>query len=1061
MKENEILREIMRDAKIGWWQADRNRRVFHISEGLRDLLGVASCDVTYEEFGKMITPAYREYALASIGVRGGAERLYPLQGPEGEIWCYWKLLREEVAEDGGMLLTGYFRVVDPPSEVVRSEEKQRINDLLFRLNSISQTLLSLLKVDDLDAVVDEILADVLTMFDGGRAYIIESDPEHRLYNCTYEVTAENVAGEQELVSGISMDEVPWWTQRIANGQPVIISSLDELPDEAFREREVLAMQDIKSLIAVPLLSRDKVWGYAGIDIVNRPRRWTGEDFQWFSSLINIISLCIELQRSEREAQSERKYLQSLYHHMPLGYAQLRVIRDEQGKPVDLLVLDTNYTADKIMGTKRETYIGRRISELGLDMEQYLKTFTEVLRSDGFIERDSFYEISKRWIHSILYTTRSDEVISLFSDTTEMRNAHEALFNSEKMLRNIFDNVQVGVELYDKEGCLVDINTKNLDIFGIAAKEDVLGINFFENPIVPEEIRRNVRNGQEQSFRLDYPFDRLGGYYPSRKKGSVQIYTKVTMLYDMYGELVNFLVLNIDNTEINEAHHRLEEFESSFSLVSRFGKVGYARFDLVTRDGYAVPQWYRNLGEESDTPMTQVIGVYNHVNPEDREAIFREIGRVKANESNGFTLDLRVGLRDGKSGWTRVNVVRNPLNTDPSKIEMVCVNFDVTELKQTEKSLIEAKNKAEVSDRLKSAFLANMSHEIRTPLNAIVGFSNLLAETDDIAERREYMQVVEENNDLLLKLISDILDLSKIEAGTFEFNYGMVDVNRMCEEAVRALSLKVQDKPVELLFGDHEAQCCIVGDKNRLLQVITNFINNAVKFTEQGSITLGYRREAGDLLFYVEDTGKGISEEHLRTVFDRFVKLNSFAQGTGLGLSISKSIVEQMGGHIGVESEEGRGSRFWFTIPAVACNAGPDDEPSVVAEAPHPVSRQDGKLPLLLVAEDTDSNFLLVSLMFRKEFDIVRAVNGEEAVRICREMKPAAILMDIKMPVMDGLEATRRIRAFDPVVPIVAVTAFAYDRDRQKALAAGANEYVAKPLSGEHIRRVLGTLLAGG
>lgn len=290
----------MRDAKIGWWQADRNRRVFHISEGLRDLLGVASCEVTYEEFGKMITPAYREYALASIGVRGGAERLYPLQGAEGEIWCYWKLLREEVADDGGMLLTGYFRVVDPPSEVVNSQEKQRINDLLFRLNSISQTLLSLLKVDDLDAVVNKILADVLTMFDGGRAYIIESDPEHRLYNCTYEVTAENVTGEQELVSGISMDEVPWWTQRIANGQPVIISSLDELPDEAFREREVLAMQDIKSLIAVPLLSRDKVWGYAGIDIVNRPRRWTGEDFQWFSSLINIISLCIELQRSERE-----------------------------------------------------------------------------------------------------------------------------------------------------------------------------------------------------------------------------------------------------------------------------------------------------------------------------------------------------------------------------------------------------------------------------------------------------------------------------------------------------------------------------------------------------------------------------------------------------------------------------------------------------------------------------------------------------------------------------------------------------------------------------------------
>lgn len=1021
--------------------------MFHISEGLRDLLGVASCEVTYEEFGKMITPAYREYALASIGVRGGAERLYPLQGAEGEIWCYWKLLREEVADDGGMLLTGYFRVVDPPSEVVNSQEKQRINDLLFRLNSISQTLLSLLKVDDLDAVVNKILADVLTMFDGGRAYIIESDPEHRLYNCTYEVTAENVTGEQELVSGISMDEVPWWTQRIANGQPVIISSLDELPDEAFREREVLAMQDIKSLIAVPLLSRDKVWGYAGIDIVNRPRRWTGEDFQWFSSLINIISLCIELQRSEREAQSERKYLQSLYHHMPLGYAQLRVIRDEQGKPVDLLVLDTNYTADKIMGTKRETYIGRRISELGLDMEQYLKTFTEVLRSDGFIERDSFYEISKRWIHSILYTTRPDEVISLFSDTTEMRNAHEALFNSEKMLRNIFDNVQVGVELYDKEGCLVDINTKNLDIFGIAAKEDVLGINFFENPIVPEEIRRNVRNGQEQSFRLDYPFDRLGGYYPSRKKGSVQIYTKVTMLYDMYGELVNFLVLNIDNTEINEAHHRLEEFESSFSLVSRFGKVGYARFDLVTRDGYAVPQWYRNLGEESNTPMTQVIGVYNHVNPEDREAIFREIGRVKANESNGFTLDLRVGLRDGKSGWTRVNVVRNPLNTDPSKIEMVCVNFDVTELKQTEKSLIEAKNKAEVSDRLKSAFLANMSHEIRTPLNAIVGFSNLLAETDDIAERREYMQVVEENNDLLLKLISDILDLSKIEAGTLEFVHTDFELNELMREKENVMRLKT-DQNVELVFEQRYETCHVRTDRNRLSQLMINLLTNAAKFTHRGSIRFGYELRAGQLYFWVADTGCGIPAERKDAVFERFVKLNSFKQGTGLGLSICRTIVEHLGGNIGVESEEGKGSTFWFTLPYVPGKQEPAKIPAQMLQTVPTVEKD--KL-VILIAEDNESNYRLFESILRHEYKLLHAWNGREAVDLFNRYTPHLVLMDINMPEMDGYEATAQIRKQSADVPIIAVTAFAFASDEQKVLSSGFDGYMPKPINARQLK----------
>lgn len=277
MKEYEILQEIMRDAKIGWWQADRKRRMFHISEGLRDLLGLATCQVSYEEFRDMISPAYRDYAFASVGVRGGdfnEERLYPLRGRNGEIWCYWKLLREETTEDGGMLLTGYFRVGDPPLEKVNSPERQQINDLLYRLNSISHTLLSLLKTNDLDVVIDKILTDVQTMFHGGRAYIIEFDRERRTHDCTYEVTAENVTAEQDLVNSLSMDEVPWWTRRIENGNPIIISSLDELPDEAFREKEVLAVQDIKSLIAVPLASRDKVWGYAGIDIVNEPRRIT-------------------------------------------------------------------------------------------------------------------------------------------------------------------------------------------------------------------------------------------------------------------------------------------------------------------------------------------------------------------------------------------------------------------------------------------------------------------------------------------------------------------------------------------------------------------------------------------------------------------------------------------------------------------------------------------------------------------------------------------------------------------------------------------------------------------
>ena len=218
------------------------------------------------------------------------------------------------------------------------------------------------------------------------------------------------------------------------------------------------------------------------------------------------------------------------------------------------------------------------------------------------------------------------------------------------------------------------------------------------------------------------------------------------------------------------------------------------------------------------------------------------------------------------------------------------------------------------DRLKSAFLANMSHEIRTPLNAIVGFSSLLTETEDMKDRKQYMAIVQENTELLLQLISDILDLSKMESGAFEFVKSDTDVNLLCSEIIRSLRMKVPAGG-ELVFEECLPGCHVWADKNRLNQVISNFINNALKFTFSGSITLGYYRQTdGFLLFYVRDTGMGIPKNKIKTVFDRFVKLNSFVHGTGLGLSICKSLVEQMGGTIGVESEEGEGSCFWFTYP---------------------------------------------------------------------------------------------------------------------------------------------------
>ena len=250
-----------------------------------------------------------------------------------------------------------------------------------------------------------------------------------------------------------------------------------------------------------------------------------------------------------------------------------------------------------------------------------------------------------------------------------------------------------------------------------------------------------------------------------------------------------------------------------------------------------------------------------------------------------------------------------------QIAHVITSVDINHQKTIEEELRVAKEKAENLDRLKSAFLANMSHEIRTPLNAIVGFASLLVESDDKKERQDYVDIMQENTELLLQLISDILDLSKIEAGTLDFTMDHLDIKSFCEDIMRNYDIK-EDKPVPVLLAPDLPEYYIYTDKKRLMQVITNFINNALKFTNEGQIMLEYRHkaESNEIEFAVTDTGMGIAPDKVDQVLDRFVKLNSFSKGTGLGLSICRSIIEHLGGTIGAESEIGVGSRFWFTHP---------------------------------------------------------------------------------------------------------------------------------------------------
>lgn len=793
IQENDArLQQLVSMARIGWWEVDFDEGVYYCSEFVADLLGIEGNKISAKDFANLICENYRERILEefrSFRMMEIYEQVFPIHSKYGMMWVSTKVGEKRITKEGHVRVMGMLQCISRQRMNMQEQTVDRLNSLLSRLNGISKSLLDFLHSDDITLVINKILKEVLRQFQADRTYIFELDRKLHTEVCTYEIAVEGIKERKVLLSESSIDYASWWTGQILAGDPIILFTLNLLPDSAGADKRRLEEYGVKSTMVVPLNSKDGVWGYIGVDMVREHRNWCNEDYQWFVSLGNIISICMELRRSESEARLEKAYLQNIYKNLPAG-----------------------------------------------------------------------------------------------------------------------------IELYDKDGFMTDLNDKEMEIFGLRHKEDVIGLNLFDNPLLPQGLKDKLKAGAPIDMSFNYDFDRLDGYYSTSRTGTISLISKFAPLYDALGNLINILLINIDNTETTNAYSKIQDFEEFFTLIGNYAKVGYAHFNALKCDGYAVNSWYRNVGEKEGTPLNEIIKVHSHFHPDDRRMMLRFFDQVLIREASHLRRDVRILREDGTYTWTRVNVMVRDFRPEDGIIDMVCVNYDITELKETERKLIAARDKAEELDRLKSAFLANMSHEIRTPLNAIVGFSSLLTETEDMKDRKQYMAIVQENTELLLQLISDILDLSKMESGAFEFVKSDTDVNLLCSEIIRSLRMKVP-VGVELVFEECLPGCHVWADKNRLNQVISNFINNALKFTFSGSITLGYYRQTdGYLRFYVRDTGMGIPKNKIKTVFDRFVKLNSFVHGTGLGLSICKSLVEQMGGTIGVESEEGEGSCFWFTYP---------------------------------------------------------------------------------------------------------------------------------------------------
>lgn len=778
-------------------------------------------------------------------------------------------------------------------------------------------------------------------------------------------------------------------------------------------------------------------------------------------------------------------------------------------------------------------------------------------------------------------------------------------------------MSVGLELYDKDGFMTEINHTKLELIGIRDRKDVLGRNLFDNLNISDEVKDQIRKGETLHFTTKLDFNSTDCIFPSCLSDVRSFEVTVSPVRNDKEEITNYLLITQDVTErvqwkrkyenlYTEAVRAKEKFlesrqNSLLNELKRHSKVlsisldalnAYTWYYDIENDLLTYGAGFEKIGRNPDSVNTMekfITGLH----PEDqrrmisvlREAIERGEGnfsaeyRIDLNKEGVYTwrecrgvietvlegdmihrhffgMDINIEahkntelalleskeemmqlihqnelvLNNINSGlayiacnyivqWENISlcskslsyeaykkgepcyktahnrttpcencvmqrardsgqvetiqfclndknvieVFATPVYNDRGEIEGVVIRVDdVTERQHMIGELKKARKQAEQSDKLKSAFLANMSHEIRTPLNAIVGFSDLLMITDDPAEKEEYSKIINTNNELLLKLINDILDLSKIEAGSVELKVEEFDLAVYFDELATAMQYRVVNPRVRLTSVNPYTTCMVKLDKNRFAQIVTNYVTNAIKYTPEGFIEMGYEKVDEGIRIYVRDTGIGIQEDKKCKVFHRFEKLDEFAQGTGLGLSICKAIIEACGGSLGFESEYGKGSLFWAVLP---CTTDLGDSQSAASRRMDRKNGGNGNNGVMLeggekirktilVAEDIQSNFFLVSSLLKNKCDLLHAPNGLEAVEMVRRQPVDLVLMDMKMPVMDGRTATAEIRKFNSRIPIVALTAHAFDADRVVALESGCDDYLVKPINGAKLMQAL-------
>ena len=630
----------------------------------------------------------------------------------------------------------------------------------------------------------------------------------------------------------------------------------------------------------------------------------------------------------------------------------------------------------------------------------------------------------------------------------------------ELLSLIPEYIPLGLGVYDKDGYLKYANGTTLKMFGVTMK-DIYNINIFDDPNITAEDKALLKQGLNVSFETDYDFDLCENFYETPIKGIKKYFvTKVTIMRDPEGNRQGYLLACEDITvkkaqerEIIESYKKIKATQKELSLALNAGKLSSWNYNIKEGLFCKFDVHIENIEKRS------LQSIYESIHPDDRNkfmALLEAVAHKQKLPENRIILRV---LENNATDYSYSSFTYSAVEDEAGNVVVITfIQRDITEDIIYQQNLITAKNKAEEADKLKSTFLANMSHEIRTPLNAIVGFSELLTETDDAEEKFEYKQLIETNSEILLKLIGDILDLSKIEVGSIDINRQKLNLCQLCDELYRSFQQRIKNPKVTLKLINPYTKCVANFDKYRFMQIFTNFATNAIKYTPQGEIVMGYECMPGQVRIYVKDSGIGIPEEKKNRIFSRFEKLDTFAQGTGLGLSICKAIADATGGEVGFKSKANIGSEFWYigyTDVEYVEKSEVADEDLNNKSTEHLSADSSVKIKDLniLIAEDNDSNYLLIKKLL-KDNQLTRAITGVGAIEKIKAQTFDIVFMDMRMPVMNGLEATSLIREFNQITPIIALTANAFDSDRENALAAGCNHFMTKPVKKRELMDLL-------